>query len=238
MSTSAATAAPVHALNPLARVSVLQLASGCPVLQIDDFYADPHAVRAQALAGRYDGSVAYYPGLHAQLADDDRHQMLGAVARILAALNSVRCTPQDMTTDYSIVTTPASEMLAMQKHPHVDDVPLAGVVYLNPDYAVGTSFFRHRPTGLAFVRDAEERRRYHAWLAAEGERTQPSTYAVGDADEGPWEHLYSTEGRFNRLVLYPGTAFHSIAMQDIGRNLRMDSARLTQRIFIHRAGHA
>ena len=54
----------VFALNPAAQVHIETLSSGCPVVVIDDFYANPLAVRALALAGNYDSSLAYYPGLH------------------------------------------------------------------------------------------------------------------------------------------------------------------------------
>lgn len=221
------------AINPGAQLHTETLSSGCPVMVIDGFYADPMAVREQALAGRYDSSLAYYPGLHSAVPPEAGRSLLGTLAGILASLGSLRCRSEDMMTDFSIVTTPAREMLAKQKHPHVDGVPLAGVLYLNPDYEIGTSFFRHRPTGLAFVRSEAEQEAYGRWLQDFGDQTQPSTYAVGDDDT--WEHLYSVRGRFNRLVMYPGTAFHSIAMRDVAHNLSMHSARLTQRFFVNRA---
>lgn len=231
LSPPAPAAAPhCFALNPQARIQVQTLSSGCPVLVVDDFYRDPDAVRARALAGQFDRSGAYYPGLHATLDDAERGSLLPALAQLLAALGAMQYRPAQIVTDFSIVTTPARDMLARQKHPHVDGTPLAGVCYLNPDYAVGTSFFRHRPTGLAFVRDAAESQAYHDWLDQHGEATQPADYAV--ADNPIWEHLHSTDGRYNRLVMYPGTAFHSIAMSDVAPKLSLQSARLTQRFFV------
>lgn len=224
------------ALAPGARLHIETLSSGCPVMVIDGFYADPMAVRELALAGRYDRSLAYYPGLHSSVGPAHERPLLDTLATILASLGSVRCRAEDMMTDFSIVTTPAHEMLARQKHPHVDGVPLAGVLYLNPDYQIGTSFFRHRPTGLAFVRSEAEQEAYGRWLHDHGDQTQPESYAVGD--DSVWEHLYSVAGRFNRLVMYPGTAFHSIAMRDVANNLSMASARLTQRFFVNRAATA
>jgi len=222
--------------NPQARVHIETLSSGCPVMVIDDFYADPMAVRAQALAGQYDSSLAYYPGLHCAIDPAHKLRLHAVLAQLLASLGSLRCAPTDIASDFSIVTTPAREMLALQKHPHVDGVPLAGVLYLNPDFEVGTSFFRHRPTGLAFVRNEAEQQAIGAWMTEFGERLQPDTYAVGG--DGVWEPLHSVAGRFNRLVMYPGTAFHSIAMRDVVHNLTLDSARLTQRFFVNRAAAA
>jgi hypothetical protein len=225
------------ALNPQAQVHIETLSSGCPVMVVDDFYADPLAVRALGLAGRYDSSLAYYPGLHSSITREHQGPLHLALSNLLAVLGSLQCRPADISSDFSIVTTPAREMLAKQKHPHVDGVPLAGVVYLNPDFEIGTSFFRHRPTGQAFVRSLAEQQAYSAWMDAFGDQQQPATYAIAQDDGGgAWEHLHSVAGRFNRLVMYPGTAFHSIAMRDVVHNLSLDSARLTQRFFVNRAG--
>ena len=177
--------------------------------------------------------LAFYPGVHSAINPAQHRPVLDMVARLLAALGSVCCHGSDIATDFSLVTTPAREMLALQKHPHVDGVPLAGVLYLNPDFEVGTSFFRHRPTGLAFVRNPAEQEAYGRWMSEHGEHSQPDSYAVGD--NLVWEHLHSVAGRFNRLVMYPGTAFHSIAMRDVRANLSLESARLTQRFFVNRA---
>lgn len=231
---TAAAGATVFALNPAARVHIETLSSGCPVIVIDDFYADPLAVRALALDGRYDSSRAYYPGLHSEIDPLLQQPLHAALVQLLAVLGRVRCRAQDIASDFSIVTTPARQMLAQQKHPHVDGVPMAGVLYLNPDFEIGTSFFRHRPTGLAFVRSAADMATFGDWMKQHGQATQPASYA---ADEAPdWEHLHSAAGHFNRLVMYPGTAFHSIAMRDVRQNLTLDQARLTQRFFINRVG--
>lgn len=229
-------AARCFTLNPQARVQVQTLSSGCPVLVVDDFYRDPDAVRARALAASYDSSRAYYPGLHADLDAAAQDALLPALAQLLAALGALQCRGDQIATDFSIVTTPARDMLARQKHPHVDGTPLAGVCYLNPDYAVGTSFYRHRPTGLAFLRNEAESQAYHSWLDAEGDATQPDDYSA--AGSATWEHLYSTPGRYNQLVMYPGAAFHSIAMSDVAPKLSLDSVRLTQRFFVRPDGVA
>ncbi len=233
MTLAAAVQAGRFAVNPQAQLHIETLSSGCPVMVIDGFYADPMAVRELALGGRFDNSLAYYPGLHSEIsAEDGGTSLLSTLAGLLASLGSARCRVEDMTSDFSIVTTPAREMLARQKHPHVDGVPLAGVLYLNPDYEVGTSFFRHRPTGLAFVRGEDEQQTYGRWMQEHADSSQPASYAI--ADDHTWQHLHSVRGCFNRLVMYPGTAFHSIAMHDVASKLTMQSARLTQRFFVNR----
>lgn len=217
------------AINPAARLRVETTPAGTQILVVDDFYADPHGVRASALASRYDASLAYYPGMHSAIDKADTQQLFGFLAQLLAALGDLRVRPEYFWTDFSIVTTPASQMLAKQKHPHVDPTPLAGLVYLNPDYEIGTCFFRHAPTGLAVMSGAEESERFSAWMEQFGEQCQPQTYAVGD--DGTWERLHSVAGKFNRLVMYAGNAFHSIDMRDVAANPTMEGARMTQRFF-------
>lgn len=224
--------AEIFALNPSAQVHVQTFGENCPVLVIDDVFADPGAVRKLALGGGYDASLAYYPGVHSDIAFDLLRPLFTQLAHLVSNTSGMRCEPEAFTSDFSLVTTPAREMLAKQKHPHVDGIPLAGVVYLNPASNVGTSFFRHLPTGLATILSAEDAQRYNEWMEREGELTQPETYAV--ASDHVWQQLHTIEGRYNRLVLYPGNAFHSIAMVDVEANITLESARLTQRLFVNR----
>ena len=233
MSDSGSAAVALFSLNPAARVHVETLASGCPILVIDDCYADPMAVRDRALHGRFDASLAFYPGVHSNIERSEIMPMFRQLAHLMAQLGDGEVPAESFISDFSLVTTPARDMLAKQKHPHVDPVSLAGVLYLNPDYEIGTSFFRHRPSDLAFLRSDADREQHGQWLQANGERTQPESYAV--ANDDTWEHLYSVAGRFNRLVMYPGTAFHSIAMQDVAAQVTLSSARLTQRFFAQHA---
>ena len=220
------------AINPHAQVHVETTSAGCPVLILDDFYLDPHAVRAAALAGKYDSSLAYYPGLHSEITREELMPVIDKLARLVGLISDLQCDASQFMSDFSIVTTPAREMLAKQKHPHIDPTPLAGVLYLNPDFEIGTSMFRHIPTGLAMLRTPEENYAYGEWMEANAELTQPKTYAVGD--DGVWEHIHTIAGRYNRLAIYPGNAFHSIAMTDVAANPDLNKARLTQRFFLNR----
>lgn len=227
-------AASPFALNPHASVHVETVGDACPILVIDDVFADPDAVRAQALGGNYDSSMAYYPGVHARIEHEQVRPLFTQLSALLKHMSGLACRPEDFITDFSLVTTPARDMLAGQKHPHVDYLPLAGVIYLTPGSTVGTSLFRHVPTGLALLRTEQEEQVFHAWMEAEAERQQPETYAV--AGSAVWECLHTIGARYNRLVMYPGNAFHSIAMTDVAPDITMETARLTQRLFVMRVG--
>lgn len=220
----------LFALNPAAQMRVETMSSGVQVLIIDDFYADPFAVRAAALEGQFDASIAYYPGMHSQIDAGSTQALFVTLSQMLSKLGGIRAQPGYFRSDFSIVTTPASQMLAKQKHPHIDPTPLAGLVYLNHDFEIGTCFFRHLPTGLALLSTPDEVGAYYGWLEEFGEQSQPATYAVGD--DGVWQRLYTLQGKFNRFVLYAGNAFHSIDMRDVAANPTLDQARLTQRLFL------
>jgi hypothetical protein len=220
----------LFAFNPAAQLKVETTPAGVPVLIVDDFYADPFAVRAAAMKGQFDASIAYYPGMHSRIDTASTRDLCATLARMLSLLGDVRAQPEHFWTDFSIVTTPAAQMLAKQKHPHTDPTPLAGLVYLNHDFEVGTCFFRHVATGLAVIRTPDEARQYGEWMEIHGEQSQPATYAVGD--DGVWERLYRVQGRFNRFVMYAGNAFHSIDMRDVAANPTLAQARLTQRLFL------
>jgi hypothetical protein len=220
----------IFKLNEFAQVRVESISDDCPVLVIDGFYAFPDSVRELALNGNYDSSMAYYPGVHSRIDRTSLNPMLNQITRLLALISKHECDSNAFTSDFSLVTTPAKDMLAGQKHPHVDGVALAGVIYLSPYLTIGTSFFRHVPSGFSLLRTEEESKTYNSWLKSEGDSTQPATYAVGDGIT--WQKLHTIEGLYNRLVMYPGNAFHSIAMDDVSDKITLDSARLTQRFFL------
>jgi hypothetical protein len=222
----------IFAFSDRAAVHVETVFQGCQVLVVDDVFADPEAVRALALTRKFDSTLAFYPGVHGEIDKALLRPLFLRLATLLERVTGMRPDVADFSSDFSLVTTPAKDMLANQKHPHVDGLPLAGVVYLSPHLSTGTSFFRHGPTGYAMLRTEEEASIYNAWLETEGARLQPDTYAV--ADGACWHHLHTIEGRYNRLVMYPGIAFHSIAMVDVDPEVTLETARLTQRIFLSR----
>lgn len=217
-------------IGSTASVHVETIATGMSLLVIEDFYNNPMAVREAALVGKYDSSLAYYPGMHAGIDHPGLQKLFSQLSYLISTLGRVGCDASDFLSDFSIVTTPASQMLAKQKHPHIDPTPLAGVLYLNNSFEIGTCFFRHKLLDLAIVKTDTEREGYYKWMAEHGEATQPSTYEV--TDNTIWEHAHSVPGKFNRLVIYPGNAFHSIDMRDVSNSRSMTAARLTQRFFV------
>ncbi len=190
-------------------------------LTIDGIFADPSAVRSAALAFPYSTGTAHYPGRVARFPDGDSSptQFLRKVVEIVTmeylphlalgrngqALSRVR----GVDTDFAITDKHPSELSPNQRAPHIDAVPVFGLVYLNDPPRGGTLFFR--PHGHAAGADFR------------------SGYPRSDEQLEVCGHI---EGRFNRLVIYPGFVLHSGEIEGgwIENDDRFTRARLTQRI--------
>ena len=209
--------------GPQSTVSLDWLDGQIPVLTVDGIYKDPLAVRQRALALQYQPGTAHYPGRVARVSENgslktflrkvvalvDRHYlpllprlpMGGRVERIRA-----------VDTDFAVADVHPTELTEEQRKPHVDAVPIFGLIYLNQEDRGGTLFFRQK------------------------ERTTESTaeddigYPVASGLEA--EVCGRIEGRFNRLAIYPGFMPHSgdLTGDWISSDARFQAPRLTQRL--------
>jgi hypothetical protein len=207
--------------GPAAQLSVGLIDERVPYLTIDAVFADPSAVRAAALALPYSRGTAHYPGRVARFPAEDAslteflRKLVGIVGREylprLAQAGAGRPLSQirGVDTDFAITDTHPSELSANQRAPHVDPVPVFGLVYLNEEPRGGTLFFRPR-----------------AGVAGAASR---SGYPRADEQLEVCGHI---EGRFNRLAIYPGFILHSgeIEGEWIESDVRFTTPRVTQRI--------
>ena len=205
-----------------AHVSMGYIDGQVPFLTVDGIFADPAGVREAALALPYSPGTAHYPGRLARFPAGDPSltgflQRVGALVtreyvprlpplpggRKLSALRGAD-------SDFAITETHPSKLSAEQRQPHVDAVPVFGLVYLNEEPLGGTLFFKPRGE----TRTGVQRPGY------------PSR-----ADEG-FEVCGHIEGFYNRLAIYPGFVLHSgeIAGEWIETDTRFRTPRLTQRI--------
>lgn len=211
----------LFAISPAIAPRFVAIAPGVPAVIVDDFYLHPREIREAALALPFGGPTALYPGRIATFPDD--HASLNrAVAWIKTMVdrdllskielmsNGKRVTAFDrLETDFAVVDTPPESLLPAQRAPHVDHVPIFGLVYLNEEERGGTAFFRRR-------QDAPDPER-------EG-------YFQG-APDGVFQKTGRIEGRFNRLAIYPGFVWHSGEIGDwINTEDRIRAPRLTQRL--------
>ena len=218
-------------LNPDAQVRVETAEGGIPVLIVDEFYLDPDDVRAEGLRANFDKSLALYPGRHADIADPALEAVKVHLCRLIRAIGGPDIQPNTVQSDFSILTTRARDLLATQKHPHIDPVAITAIVYLNPSSTAGTCLYYNEALQTHAIRAEDDTLRLAEFMAREGARRAPLGYQV--PDDGCWRKLYTIEGRFNRFAAYPGNVFHSIDIDDVPDQFDISTARMTQRFFFN-----
>lgn len=212
----------LFATGPEAQVSIGFIDGQVPYLTVDGILADPSAVRAAALALPYLPAPAHYPGRLARFpaGDPSLTAFLGKVLALVTREYLPRLPqlpggarlsmPRGADSDFAITDTHPSQLRAEQREPHVDAVPVFGLLYLNEEPRGGTLFFKPRAISTA-------------------PGAQPGYPSVAHERYEVCGHI---EGLYNRLAIYPGFVLHSgeIEGEWIGTDKRFRSPRLTQRI--------
>ncbi|WP_341939165.1 DUF6445 family protein [Marinimicrobium sp. C2-29] len=210
-----------------------------PVIVLDNVLGDLETLKRVACewAPFSSEGQAGYPGVRANLPADYGRWVLSRLEPLIREVYKVpehfrgRCIHQL----YSLVTTPESELAVLQRVPHYDTrrgFYFAIMHYLNPGPFGGTGFFRHRPTGYEritderfehFVGEAERHMREHG--------APPARYCQGS--DAHFEMIHEVDYRPDRLLIYPGSLFHSGLIQ-ADRDLSTDPAvgRLTANLFL------
>ena len=215
--------------------------SGSHVLVIDDFLDNARAVvEAAAALGPFppEGDTAY-PGLRRQVGPAD-----AVAGYVVAALRQVAPHIRDAfdaasfavtEASFSLVTTRPEQLLGVQRVPHIDsdDQALLAVLHHLHDVPdTGTAFYRHIATGLERADHASSKvLREH--LRAEADRLDPTSPGFAAETNSTFEKIFEVEGRFNRLVVYPGSLLHSgVIPSNFVYSPDPRRGRLTANIFI------
>lgn len=212
----------IFATSTNARAQFARLGGQIPVLLVDNIFADPLRVRQTALGLPYEPAGAHYPGRKARVAAGNKSltdllsKLVALVTREYVPMlppfpDGRRPTPvRGADTDFAITDLHPDQLSREQSRPHVDDVPVFGLIYLNEQDRGGTLFFRPRS---------------HA--------DQPTPRRGYQVEPDEFVELYGKiEGRFNRLAIYPGFILHSGEIKGdwISGEERLREPRLTQRI--------
>jgi hypothetical protein len=207
-------------LSPERRLSVEMIAGKFPVVLVDEFYERPDDIRTAALTLPFRKPTHQpYPGKLAQIPPNP--SLRDAVNCVTQFANteflprapirqrgSLVASLRVVDTDFAVVDMHPDELEPVQRKPHVDPVPVFGLVYLNHEDRGGTLFFQQ--------------------IADEPEEVGPG-YLTHSNEH--FELLGKIEPRFNRLAIYPGFVLHSgeIAGDWIEGEERFTNPRLTQR---------
>ena len=185
-----------------------------PLMVIDSFVTDPDVLVSAARGLPFRLTPRSFPGIRA-LAPTDYRQLLtdmNGIGRRLVeffeldagALRLSMC-------HFSIVMTHPSELLPIQRVPHVDSVRydgLATIHYLFHANLGGTAFYRHRATGFEFVDETREEK-YVAALQAEFQGSDSPGPAYINGDTPLFERIKAQDGVFNRMLVYRRNSLHA-----------------------------
>lgn len=224
--------------------------AGTTALIIDNIYRNPDHVRGLALSLNFHREAGAYPGFFAFVSISTR-AMLDLVNTLMrehigADLAFTPFYQDDLA--FAVVTKRGDELKPGQRQPHCDGFcAYAGLVYLNPAEQCfgGTSFWRHRATGLELALESEDPVPVIARFGLSGAAapgTSPADKRAAEAGTGyliasndSWEMTQVIAMKSNRFVLYSSNIFHSPLYdeRDFGTTLR--SRRLTQNFYFNRA---
>jgi len=197
------------------------IAEGLPVMLVDGLYERPDELREEALSLDYAPAPFDYPGRVARMPAPNPsltiflRELLGLVnaqylprvpiaadGRRIANFHTVR-------TDFAIVDVHPDDLRPPQRTPHIDPIPIFGLVYLNREERGGTLFFEK----------------------VDASRPEPASNSYLTESGSGYALRGRIEAAFNRLAIYPGFVPHSA---EIGRWIeseeRFTRPRLTQRL--------
>jgi hypothetical protein len=215
------TADDLFRLSASATARLTTAGGSIPVLLIDEVYERPDEIREFALGLQFESPPYAYPGKIAAPPLSPSLEAISAWALRVANKHYLRRVPplakdgQQITafrkvlTDFAIIDVHPDELSPTQRLPHVDPVPVFGLIYLNREERGGTLFFERVPGG--------------------GSEQSESGYLT--SSNGEYEFRGRVEAAFNRMAIYPGFIPHSgeIAGDWIADERRFSSPRLTQR---------
>jgi len=197
---------------------------------IDNFYPDPKTLRRQALATAIEVEGGN-PGLTSANVDVRKHMRhVGRMLKIQPDYAHLR--------HVALFRMTRGSDTIRDTDVHVDGPCYAGVCYLNlpKQCSGGTTFFRHKRTGL----EAWPTRRQTAALVASGklparvkrEEDEILYWEEQGSDRANWETTLHVPMRFNRALFYNGNQFHSMtSWHEFGET--KSSARMTMVYFFH-----
>ena len=207
-----------------------------PVVVVENVWPEPQAL-IEAAAGKSDYSVRslYYPGVRSSAPPDYARAVTAQLSDVIRSTFgfSGELTITDST--FSLVATPGEKLVAFQRVPHFDSTDanrLALLHYLCGPRHGGTSFYRHRSTGIESITD-ENRERYIKAVNAEVKASGIPPARFIDDDTDLFERVARYECTFNGALIYRGRILHSVNMpRDFVPDSNPRTGRLTVNTFL------
>ncbi len=185
-------------------------AENLPVVCIDEFFEEPEILVDLACRATFIDVGSRYPGVRAPAPQSYVNALLDATSETIAqAFGAPPVDDLDLCA-FSMVTTPPGMLRPIQCIPHFDGPDcgrIAFIHYLCRPEQGGTSFYRHRATGLAEI-TPEYVEHYRSAVVEELKADSPVHSYVIDHTQF-FERVFGVEAAFNRLIIYKGNALHS-----------------------------
>lgn len=204
------------------------------VLVVDDAWPDVQSlIEAAALRSDYGVRALYYPGLRANAPRDYAERIVGSLTDAIRSTFDLSGDLVITDSTFSLVTTPPDKLVPFQRVPHFDSVDqnaLALLHYLCD--SGGTSFYRHRSTGIETV-TAETQETYIRTVNQEVHATGMPPAQYVDGDTPLFERIAKYEAALNRVLLYRGSMLHSVNVPaDFAPDPNPRTGRLTANTFL------
>jgi hypothetical protein len=182
-----------------------------PVIVVDDVWPDAQTLFEHAASRKdYAASSLYYPGVRCAAPKEYAREIVQSLSGLIREALGIRDPLAITDSVISLVTTPAEKLVPFQRVPHYDSTDPNRVALLHYLCASGgTSFYRHRSSGIETVTAAAEDeyiRKVNAEVRATG--MPPPQYVDGDSPL--FERIGRYDAAFNRALIYRGSMLHSV----------------------------
>jgi hypothetical protein len=188
------------------------------VILIDDYLDDPDSLVEIAANGpAFAPNGPYYPGIRAPFPEAALPGLLTPILPLLQSHFEYKTGAVLRECNFSLVTTPPTDLMPIQRLPHFDsleDGRVAALLFLGKGPANGgTAFYRQHSTGFESV-DAARYPHFAEALNADVARFGlPAQNYVAD-DSPMYETLAIHESRYNRMLVYASATLHSGRIPD------------------------
>ena len=206
-----------------------------PLLVLDDFWSDPHALREDAASLRMGEIGPHYPGVRAAVPARLAETMRRRIAPLLTEHFGLDPAPGVSEAYYSLVTTAPGDLAPIQRLPHFDGVEpgrIAVLLFLGHGEQGGTAFYRQRATGFESI-DASRLDRFRTELEAgvQSHGMPEASYIAGDT--ALYERIAVQPACFNRALVYAGNTLHCAYLPpDVTLSPDPLDGRLTLNLFL------
>jgi hypothetical protein len=184
-----------------------------PVLVIEQLWPAPQdLVDIAASRSDYGARSLYYPGVRSSAPREYARSVSAQLRELILA--TFQLTGELSITDstFSLVVTPAEQLVGFQRVPHFDSADpnrIALLHYLCGPQHGGTSFYRHRASGTEVVTD-ENRDAYIKLVNAEVKTHGMPPARFIDEDTVTFERIGKFDCEFNKALVYRGNSLHSV----------------------------